>query len=84
MKKIALLLIVALSIPIGMMAQDDLYFVPSKNKKEVTTTRVQTAPVATSNTNVYTTPGSTVVIQERNGNTRDVDEYNRRYSSRDY
>ena len=85
MKKIVLLLIAALSLPIGIFAQgvnDDLYFVPSKNKKEAVTPARSTS-TTTSNTNVYTSPGSTVVVQERNGTIRDVDEYNRRYSSQD-
>lgn len=37
MKKIVYFLLVALCLPIGLMAQsvdDDLYFVPSKDKKE--------------------------------------------------
>ena len=35
-------------------------------------------------TTVYSSPGSTtVVVKDRKGNTRDVDEYNRRYDSRD-
>ncbi len=34
-------------------------------------------------TNIYTSPGTTVVVQDRKGRTRDVDEYNRRYDARD-
>ena len=37
MKKIVYFLLIALCLPIGLMAQsvdDDLYFVPSKDKKE--------------------------------------------------
>lgn len=33
-------------------------------------------------TNIYTSPGTTVVVQDRRGRTRDVDEYNRRYDAR--
>lgn len=37
-------------------------------------------------TNIYTSPGTTVVVQDRKGNKRDmrdVDEYNRRYDAKD-
>ena len=60
MKKIVYFLLIALCLPIGLMAQsvdDDLYFV--------------------------TSPGTTVVVQDRKGKTRDVDEYNRRYDARE-
>lgn len=81
MKKIVYSLLFALCLPIGLMAQsvdDDLYFVPSKEKEKKET------PVKKEvRTNIYTAPGTTVVIRDRNGNTRDVDEYNRRYESRD-
>ena len=86
MKKIALLLLAGLLFPIGMMAQgvaDDLYFVPSKNKKSTSTSVSRSTPSSSSTTNVYTSPGSTVVVQDRNmssSNTRDIDEYNRRYT----
>lgn len=44
MKKIVYFLLVALCLPIGLMAQsvdDDLYFVPSKDKKEKKETPVR-------------------------------------------
>ena len=44
MKKIVYFLLVALCLPIGLMAQsvdDDLYFVPSKDKKEKKETPVK-------------------------------------------
>ena len=91
MKKIVLLSLFALCLPLLVMAQsnnDDLYFVPSKEKKqEAKKTPVKKEPekkVVT--TNIYTSPGTTVVVQDRKGNKRDmrdVDEYNRRYTSRD-
>ena len=90
MKKIVLSMLFALCLPLAMMAQssnDDLYYVPSKDS-EKTTVR-EKAPEAKKevkkevNTNVYVAPGSKVVIQDRKGNTRDVDEYNRRYSSKE-
>ena len=73
---------------------DDLYYTPSKNKEEkkeeVKQEKKVAAPVeeivVKSNvpTTVYSSPGSTtVVVKDRKGNTRDVDEYNRRYDSRD-
>lgn len=92
MKKIVLLLSFALSLPLTMMAQsndDDLYFVPSreqKKKEEVKPKVVKEPKVNTTPTVIYTAPGSTVVIEDRKGNkrdARDVDEYNRRYNSRD-
>ena len=43
-------------------SNDDLYFVPSKNKKEVAAPVTKT-PATTNNTNVYTSPGRTVVKQ---------------------
>lgn len=91
MKKIVLLSLFALSLPLGMMAQsndDDLYFVPSKDKKqEEVKPMVKKEPkVRTGATTIYTSPGTTVVVEDRKGNKRDmrdVDEYNRRYNSRD-
>ena len=90
MKKIVLLSLFALCLPLLVMAQsnnDDLYFVPSKEKKqEAKKTPVKKEPekkVVT--TNIYTSPGTTVVVQDRKGNKRDmrdVDEYNRRYDAK--
>lgn len=85
MKKIVYFLLFALCLPIGLMAQsadDDLYFVPSKDKQEKKTTPVRKEPKKQV-TNIYTSPGTTVVVQDRKGRTRDVDEYNRRYDARD-
>lgn len=85
MKKIVFLLLTALCLPLGLMAQsfdDDLYFVPSKEKEEPAPVKKEPVRRETT-TNIYTTPGTTVVIQDRKGNTRDVDEYNRRYDARE-
>lgn len=85
MKKIVYFLLFALCLPIGLMAQsvdDDLYFVPSKDKQEKKETPLRKEP-AKQVTNIYTSPGTTVVVRDRNGRTRDVDEYNRRYDARD-
>ena len=77
MKKIVFLLLIALCLPIGLMAQsydDDLYFIPSKEKEEPAPEKKE--PVRRqATTNIYTSPGTTVVVQDRKGNTRDVDEY---------
>ena len=86
MKKIVFLLLIALCLPIGLMAQsydDDLYFIPSKEKEEEPAPAKKEPVRRETTTNIYTTPGTTVVIQDRKGNTRDVDEYNRRYDARD-
>ena len=63
MKKIVYFLLVALCLPIGLMAQsvdDDLYFVPSKDKKEKKETPVRKEPKKQV-TNIYTSPGTTAV-----------------------
>lgn len=86
MKKIVFLSLFTLCLPLAMMAQsndDDLYFIPSKDKDKEVKTPAKKAPAKREVTTIYTAPGSTVVIQDRKGNTRDVDEYNRRYDSRD-
>ena len=95
MKKIVFLSLFALCLPWMVTAQnidDDLYYVPSKNKKEkkqekksVTATPAEEIVVrSNAPTTVYTSSGNTtVVVQDRKGNTRDVDEYNRRYSARE-
>ncbi len=69
-------------VPVLAMAQnteDDLYFVP---KKKTTTTQAVTTTTVPTET-AYNTPVSTVVVKDVKGNVRDVDEYNRRYTSRD-
>ena len=85
MKKIVYFLLFALCLPIGLLAQsvdDDLYFVPSKDKQERKETPVK-KETKQQVTNIYTSPGTTVVVQDRKGKTRDVDEYNRRYDARE-
>lgn len=52
------------------MAQsnDDLYFVPKKEKKTEQKKEVQSAPKQTSNnTTVYAAPGSTIVVKDVTG-----------------
>lgn len=88
MKKIVVLSLFALCLPMVMMAQsndDDLYFIPSKDKQEQKAPEKK-EPKKQVTTNIYTSPGTTVVVQDRKGktlNTRDVDEYNRRYDAKD-
>ncbi|WP_321480754.1 hypothetical protein [uncultured Bacteroides sp.] len=86
MKKIVFLLLIALCLPLAVMAQsydDDLYYIPKKenksHQKENTSSERSKGMVNT--TRIYTTPGSNIVVQDRSGNARDVDEYNRRYDS---
>lgn len=86
MKKIVYFLLFALCLPIGLMAQsvdDDLYFISSKDKKEKVAAPVKKETKKQVTTNVYTSPGTTVIVQDRKGKTRDIDEYNRRYEARD-
>lgn len=94
MKKIVFLSLFALCLPWVLSAQsvnDDLYYVPSKKKEETKRTRkesvVKDEIVVRSNapTKVYSSPGrTTVVVRDRKGKTRNIDEYNRRYDSGDY
>jgi hypothetical protein len=82
MKKTLLISLLTLCLPAMLAAQtddDDLYFVPKK-KKEVKTTQVVTTVRPTTET-VVVQP--TVVVKDVKGNVRDVDEYNRRYTSRE-
>ena len=57
MKKIVYFLLFALCLPIGIFAQsvdDDLYFVPSKDKQEKKETPVKKEPKKQVTTNIYT------------------------------
>ena len=86
MKKNVFLSLFSLCLPLGLMAQsavDDLYFVPSKEKKVEEVIQVKKEPQKKVTTNIYTSPGTTVVVQDRKGKVRDTDEYNRRYDARD-
>ena len=68
------------------MAQsnDDLYFVPKKNKKIETGEKVGVVPRKVMNETVNELPaGTTLLVKDVKGNVRDVDEYNRRYTSKD-
>lgn len=74
-------------IPWIAMAQsnddDDLYYVPKKETKTEKQVTVRPVKTQTSKTTVYAAPGSTVVVKDVSGKTRDIDEYNRRYTSKD-
>jgi hypothetical protein len=78
MRRIIFFMLIALSFPLATMAQsydDDLYYIPKKEKdkeekKEVAVT-------------VHAAPGSTVIVRDGKGNVRDVDAYNRRYDAAD-
>lgn len=68
------------------MAQStgDLYFIPKKEKKTEVSQKVGVVPKEVSNKTVNEMPANTaVVVKDVKGNVRDVDEYNRRYTSRD-
>lgn len=98
MKKSVFLSLFTLCFPILLFAQsvdDDLYFVPTKqkvkSKHEVADDRgsdnqekmivVDGNPTSTAYDKLGNT---TIVVKDQEGNLRDVDEYNRRYSSKRY
>ena len=89
MKKIVLASLMMVCLPVLAMAQsveDDLYFIPKKKaeKKEEVKQEVKVVvPPKQNTTTVYAAPGSTVVVKDVKGRVRDVDEYNRRYTSRE-
>jgi hypothetical protein len=87
MKKNVLAVLMMALLPFLAMAQsnDDLYFVPKKKEKKVTSGTSAKVVVEKEKTpvGVFEAPGTTVVVKDVKGNVRDVDEYNRRYTSRD-
>lgn len=83
MKKKVLASLVFACLPLLALAQsvDDLYYIPKKsNAEQSTTARQQTKSVNSSSPRRTT---EKVYVRDIDGNTRNVDEYNRRYSSRD-
>ena len=82
MKKILLVSLVLACLPTLIMAQDDLYFIPKKKTEKKVTTVVKSVDDKVV-TRTQTTPGTTVLVKDVKGEVRDVDEYNRRYTSRD-
>ena len=88
MKKSVLVSLLMVCLPFLVMAQsnDDLYFIPKKKAEKKVTSGTPAKVVIEKDktpTTVYAAPGSTVVVKDVEGNLRDVDEYNRRYTSRD-
>ena len=88
MKKSVLVSLLLVCLPLFVMAQsnDDLYFIPKKKTEKKVTNGTPAKVVVEKEktpTTVYAAPGSTVVVKDVEGNVRDVDEYNRRYTSRD-
>ena len=90
MKKNVLTSLLWMCLPVCMVAQnvnDDLYFIPKKQaEKKVEVTQAShpaTSVNRNSDTYVYNGKGTTLVVNDKKGYTRDVDEYNRRYSARD-
>lgn len=85
MKKLLLILCLICGLPTWVMAQDDLYFVPKKKvdvKVEGTSAKVVLEKDRTP-VDVYSAPKTTIIMKDVQGNERDLDEYNRRYTSRD-
>ncbi len=76
-------------LPWLMTAQsnDDLYFIPKKQTEEKKEVKIQTGKTATVQKQTQASPSSiaptSVVVKDASGKTRDIDEYNRRYTSRD-
>ena len=89
MKKNVLTSLFWMCLPVFVVAQnvnDDLYFIPKKTEKKVEvtpTSRPATSVNRNSNTYVYNGDGTALVVNDKKGYSRDVDEYNRRYSARD-
>lgn len=99
MKKIVFLLLVVLCLPWTLMAQsveDDLYYVPSKKKTEQKKEKKADSGIRRTSDDVIivetqkpvvsvaSSGNTTVVVKDKKGNVRDVDEYNRRYDSKEY
>lgn len=79
MKKIVMLLLIALCSSPVVMAQsnDDLYYVPKKDEPQKR--RVENRKERQDRTSI----GIPVVVKDRNGKVRNADEYNRRYDASD-
>ena len=88
MKKFVFVSLMMACLPFLAMAQtnDDLYFIPKKKTEKKAVGGVPAKVVIEKEqapTTVYASPGSTIVVKDAEGNMRDLDEYNRRYTSRD-
>ena len=86
MKEKVFALLLMAGLPFAVMAQsnDDLYFVPKKEKKVEKTTVVSTSSKEITKLPEQTASTPAIVVKDKSGRTRDVDEYNRRYTSKDY
>ena len=87
MKKIVLASLILACLPYLSWAQssdDDLYFIPKKKtENRVTTTQTVDQVIPKNNNRNYSSNNAPVVVRDASGRVRDVDEYNRRYSSKD-
>jgi hypothetical protein len=87
MKKIVLASLILACLPYLSWAQssdDDLYFIPKKKtENRVTTTQTVDQVIPKNNNKNYSSNNAPVVVRDASGRVRDVDEYNRRYSSKD-
>lgn len=89
MKKIVWLSLMALCFPLVGMAQsidDDLYYTPKKSDDSSPKKEEKAAYSGATNGSVYAmgaNPATTVIVRDLEGNVRDVDEYNRRFTSFD-
>lgn len=83
-KVFASLMLAGLPFVLAAQSNDDLYFVPKK-KAETKKETVAAPKQNSQGTTVYSTSATStpVVVKDVAGNTRDVDEYNRRYTSRE-
>ena len=83
-KVFASLMLAGLPFVLAAQRNDDLYFVPKK-KAETKKETVAAPKQNSQGTTVYSTSATStpVVVKDVAGNTRDVDEYNRRYTSRE-
>jgi hypothetical protein len=82
MKKIITLMLIALGLSPVMMAQsyDDLYYNP--NKKDTSLKKEEKKPF-TEKKRTYVSTDMPVVVKDRKGNVRDIDEYNRQYNAKE-
>lgn len=87
MKEIFFASLLLVGLPCTSVAQssDDLYFIPEKTKtdsrSETSVEKTSVVSEQSSSVVAYTAPA--VVVRDVSGNLRDIDEYNRRYTSRD-
>ena len=86
MKGKVLVLLLMSGLPFAVMAQsnDDLYFVPKKEKKAENATVVSKQSDSNTKLTEQTSSTPAIVVKDNSGQTRDIDEYNRRYTSKNY